>query len=445
MPPKAVNQIDRGANCRHTRRFPTNNLYAGLEYERPSKIRKKPLKVAKRICSNQLPPVATLHVPNMPFIWGSSDAPPAYVAPAAPVTTSRLDKLSDVLYQSRQNVFQYLSLSDYQSLRCCRKVATDFPAYTPFTPHINYPGTNRPVIDPAQIFQGQRRGRGSDDEHARHLDLRCEDRPLERTRKNPPGPGPASSGYVPYPTLPISWPHNPLPPAVGGGRPPHCNAVGAPPTGSIVAEYYKTCDGTRLGLNPNNQNHPASFTICNGCAEGNWWVCDLIFWFHARILPLCYECSDIKIRAGWQKCLCKDTSRYSHRPLGFWVANTDQGYHLCAKCRIDFSLQQEAMCTQKCINMGLPMRNPAALGHDRYIDDASLVTFAPGPPGVAGTTCSRNLCLCGKDTEGIIQSYPVIDEVDNQPDFAGMYRMCLLCDDHVQTIDEWKVRSSCLR
>ena len=398
MPPKAPPRRRRP----HTRANPANHLYAGLEHNRVAKIKFKPYRVLRKVYSDFLPPVPTL-IPRPSVRQARTPPPPAYVQAGPPVVSSRL--LNDVLNQpgSGDCVFSHLNVSDYQSLRCSRLLATTLPAYTPSIHFID--GNGGRFVDVQRLTQGQRPGHIN----SGFLDLTCEDRCLHTRRRGP------AAGYSRLPWTPWNWwllPKDPL---------YRCPDMDEPLNGWSAREFFKNCDGTRLGLNTNNGHHPKSFTICAGCARMNYWFCDPTRYFHGRILALCYNCSETKINSpDWTECQCRE----EYDPCRIYQVPNPGPVHLCAKCRIAFSQRQENECQRKCHDLNLIRTGPyPSLPNGHYINDALR---------------DRGYCLCGKNSQEILDSYP-LDRQTNHPDLAGMFRMCLICDKHVSRVD-----TSCL-
>ena len=284
------------------------------------------------------------------------------------------------------------------------------------------------VVDPTRLTQGPRPGlQGA----SIYLNVECQDRSILPHLRMPVGfyPGP---GYVPYPQLAANWPNHAKDPRY------RCNPVGQAGTGRLQpVEYYKNCDGYSLNLNP---THPRNFLICDKCAMNEYTQCMLPRWCHARILALCFECSAMKRDARWISRNCADIFRPA-RP-GRNTNNRPHSHHLCASCRIAFTREQENNCIRKCVALGVPRRQtPVPQGQPRiygYVNDRTWKATS----ALYGIVTSRNNCICGKNAYEIENSYPK-HQHNNQPDYSSMYRMCLVCDDHVPVINTNRVPTTC--
>ncbi|KIW82097.1 hypothetical protein Z517_05124 [Fonsecaea pedrosoi CBS 271.37] len=169
--------------------------------------------------------------------------------------------------------------------------------------------------------------------------------------------------------------------------------------------------------------HGSEFMVCSKCALDVYLSLSVCIWDHARIVPLCRECSEnpsrelYKFEAQGMPSIAenirglRNIDKYLECDC-HEVLSPGNGYHLCTFCAAMFH-----------VLIYLQHRLNKASGI--YPDS---VPYQVLEMGNTKSGYGRNYCPCGKDWHQLVDSWCGIsqEERDNR-----MYRLCTLCTGHI--------------
>ena len=387
-----LEQYQEGSNTnmprdarRHTRSHMAGPLYAGVDFVKPSKIRKTHLRVAdnsRRFVSRGLTPPRLIQQP----------LPPAATPFDPPANYNRVPLFSSLFGSgpTADEIFSNLNRAEYDNLRLtCRHAAVLLP----------------PIYGDRRL---QRHG------NIPSLKMVCQDRYYQ------PRVPAVCPLYISQDAGPrTAWFGPPVFPRTLCGR----TQTIATTTPYNPANHLRSCDGPRMGIS----NHQSAFTLCNTCAK---WASDLYNptqWNHARLLPFCYSCSIAKHGTEeWTECDCLDEFKaLPSQRLPFRTCA------LCTDCRTEHAEQQLTTCFDRCARMKLRKRRDLPQALANYSPWERMILYVND-----WHATNRNYCLCGIDYEAIKESYPrrwVINTLEVgswEYDYRMLFRMCLICGFH---------------
>ena len=235
-------------------------------------------------------------------------------------------------------------------------------------------------------------------------------------------------------------------------QPNHPNNANLPPAAiaalpAVPPEVtYRVCEGAAMGI---NSTHAGARTVCSECVQWSEDLYDTVTRDTARMVPLCYHCSQKRILTPyWTFCECdhEDPARFLN-PIP-----AQRKRHLCDDCRLrvyDGTLHDMVVRTRGWLrswqcDIKLPQRHQVPDAYPYRTDRHRLRNYVND-----WSDDKRHFCPCGLDYDSIIMSYPLIpgghhvNGVDQgQHDLRGLFRMCLICGCHVENRNFGRVGNS---
>lgn len=373
---------DRHAG-RHTRSRWAGPLYQGLQHEQATRIAQRGFAAIARFTDvGLLPPLPVVRRP----------APAQRVLQPWPLATQPVQTTLQLIFSVphlRTDILSHLNRAEQDNVRLIsRQMAGIVPAFH--------------TLHGADLAKQTR-------------SIRCEDRPFWGRLRRPAPPGTLGQ---------VQWVY---PMSIEPRQPCHMTAL----TNPVL--LYRNCDGTRLGLNENNRHHPAAFTVCASCSRSAQGQYSLCIYFGERAVPLCYPCSADEIHSkGRFECDC--TERYSNLPWN--QINSENPYFLCFDCRrAHTNTLVEGMLRR--VEQELHLR--------------PRIAFPPNPTPWEKLRCyiydtdpaNRNYCKCGLNYAQIFGTHPRRANTQGANNWSWLFRMCLICGDHLPTHNPVTQISTC--